>query len=84
MLEGIKEMINHVKENGLATIIILAAVAVIAIGAGVASQKWLGADNEVEEVAEKVLEEEGEQVLGLPAGSLKGKIDLSVGSAEKK
>jgi len=83
MLEGIKAMINHAKEKGIATLIVIAAVASVVLVAGIVSQKWLGADNQVEESAESFLEQEGEDALDLPDGSLKGKLDLSPSTPEK-
>ena len=39
-------------------------------------------DNLAEEIAESVAEQQAEQRLGLPEGSMKGKIDFTPGSPE--
>lgn len=50
--------------------------------AGIISSHYMGSDNPVEETAEAMLEEEVEDELHLPDGSMKGKIDLTPNSKE--
>lgn len=69
--------------NMLAIIPVIIIAAAVAIGFGFA--KITGKDDSVpEEIAETVIEDEAEDVLGLEKGSLKGKVDLTPGSPEKK
>ena len=66
------------------TIAIMVAAFILVGAAGIISTKYLGPDNPVEEEAEVLMEDEAEDVLHLPEGSLKGKIDLTPKSKENK
>lgn len=67
----------------LAIIPVVVIAAALAVGFGYAkfSKKE---DSMPEEVAESVIEGQAEEVLGLPEGSLRGKVDLTPESPEKK
>ena len=58
--------------------------AMIAAGIGMGYSLYIGHnESEVEEVAEDVTEHELEELLHLPAGELKGKIELGIVKEEK-
>lgn len=63
----------------LIPIVVIVVMAAIGIGASLYTKKD---DGQIEEFAENVIEDELEDVLHLPEGSEKGKIDLTPNSKE--
>lgn len=67
--EFMKEVVMHV--------VVMVGVFILLGAIGIASTKFLGADNPVEQEVEELMEDEIEIALKLPPESLHGKVDLS-------
>lgn len=70
------------KMKGIATIGIIVVISAAALIVGIFSDRYLGADNFIEQSAEVVLDDIAEKELNLPNGSVN--IDLSPSSKETK